>query len=660
MYSAARALYLPDAGLPLLYMLGHRRPVMLLVSCCAFGTAICSALKDALCALRPQHAARVLSRVQDALQKSDAPDHAASSQHANGNHSPAAHHDLAGAPEKQTRPATAGRREAGGAWWRRLQVDLSPDGDHEQQFGAPSLHALNSVLMAGTTAWLWLAQGGDTTPPPPPPAAAAVTPTAHQQRVMEWCGAQGGGAACTAGPGEWARRDVPLAVLYPACGAIGGGGEGGEGAALGSAGWAAVLALGLLWSVWVALTRVHLGVHSPVDTVLGAGMGWALLAAWLRLGDAWLAWLARGRWAAVGWQLLADVVALSLFPRPLLFSNRCALSWACLAGHLVFEAAREQGRNTRQGLGGGRDGKTAACTRSGAHDDAPLTRCLLPGPSRAQLPGRVHLPRRAHGRLPLGGVGPQPHAAVAGAARRAGARARGGAGGARLRPRRHLRKGEATSAHIAAPCGPPPRLHSSLTSAVGPPPASPPPSSLPQASDLTAALLSTRQGRLAVAIPSLLLLVGLSLAVSKAVLKALLPPLLAALLPGRLRRAVQPPASPHHRPLEAVPLAVLVGPEAAGQVVRQVRGALEGAAASAGPGGPAFGGGEASPERQVHPGDPPPLPAGAKGDEGKGDGVLRRKGYPLDADACRRFVCYGVPVWLLLVMWNTIEGPLVC
>lgn len=71
-----------------------------------------------------------------------------------------------------------------------------------------------------------------------------------------------------------------------------------------------------VWSAWIGLTRLYLGVHTPVDIVVGTGVGICLLGFWTGISGLHLSWVKV--WPAAIWLHLAlMLLALCTYPKPL-------------------------------------------------------------------------------------------------------------------------------------------------------------------------------------------------------------------------------------------------------------------------------------------------------------------------------------------------------
>lgn len=80
---------------------------------------------------------------------------------------------------------------------------------------------------------------------------------------------------------------------------------------------AALLYLGVaLWVVWIAASRVYLGLHTPIDLLSGAVAGMAVLVCFIMVEDHVQAWLHESRWV-VPQAALLSLVLLRLHPRPM-------------------------------------------------------------------------------------------------------------------------------------------------------------------------------------------------------------------------------------------------------------------------------------------------------------------------------------------------------
>jgi sphingosine-1-phosphate phosphatase 1 len=77
--------------------------------------------------------------------------------------------------------------------------------------------------------------------------------------------------------------------------------------------WAALAA----WTLLVALGRLYLGMHTPVDLAAGACVGAAALAIWWPLHEAWEAWLlAAGAWRVAAVHAGGVLLMACCYPRP--------------------------------------------------------------------------------------------------------------------------------------------------------------------------------------------------------------------------------------------------------------------------------------------------------------------------------------------------------
>ncbi|PSC73444.1 lipid phosphate phosphatase delta [Micractinium conductrix] len=82
-------------------------------------------------------------------------------------------------------------------------------------------------------------------------------------------------------------------------------------------GTAAVLySLVALWVVWIAASRLYLGLHTPIDILAGAVAGLAVLVCFISIEGLLARWVTSGP-AAVTHAALVCLVLLRLYPRPL-------------------------------------------------------------------------------------------------------------------------------------------------------------------------------------------------------------------------------------------------------------------------------------------------------------------------------------------------------
>lgn len=90
---------------------------------------------------------------------------------------------------------------------------------------------------------------------------------------------------------------------------------------LGAPAAGAAYAAAAAWTLWVAASRIYLGLHTPIDIIAGAVAGAAVLSAFLALEGA-MTWWVRSQppGAVIAQHLLASLVLLRLCPRPLSYT----------------------------------------------------------------------------------------------------------------------------------------------------------------------------------------------------------------------------------------------------------------------------------------------------------------------------------------------------
>ena len=81
----------------------------------------------------------------------------------------------------------------------------------------------------------------------------------------------------------------------------------------------AVLAyfLVMLWVIWIAASRIYLGLHTPVDIGAGAIAGLTVVTTFISLEGVFNAWVQQSRMVVLSSAALASLVLLRLHPRPL-------------------------------------------------------------------------------------------------------------------------------------------------------------------------------------------------------------------------------------------------------------------------------------------------------------------------------------------------------
>lgn len=85
------------------------------------------------------------------------------------------------------------------------------------------------------------------------------------------------------------------------------------------------------WVLWIAYGRLYLGVHSPIDLVMGALLGWSLLALWQHIEEQYITWLLTSQ--HLHWQaLLASFALLRSYPMPSRYTDTINYSIAWLGG----------------------------------------------------------------------------------------------------------------------------------------------------------------------------------------------------------------------------------------------------------------------------------------------------------------------------------------
>lgn len=73
----------------------------------------------------------------------------------------------------------------------------------------------------------------------------------------------------------------------------------------------------VLWVLWIAASRIYLGLHTPIDILAGAVAGLTVVTTFISLEAPITAWVLASPWVAVPSAALVALVLLRLHPRPL-------------------------------------------------------------------------------------------------------------------------------------------------------------------------------------------------------------------------------------------------------------------------------------------------------------------------------------------------------